>query len=84
MGRAKEGDGVAADVKIVQVAMPVDICGDPRHELALIYDGRLFVYTQDRAHEGAQIFAPQRDECILTPRFSYERWVDNDVAHPGG
>jgi hypothetical protein len=77
-------DGIAADVKMAQVAMPVDICGDPRDELALMYDGRLIVYTQDRAYEGAQIFAPQRNECILTPRFSYERWVDNDVPHPGG
>ena len=68
---------VPRERRLAVVCLPSDIVGDPRDELALKYDGQLFVYTQDRSCEGERVYAPGRDERIMYPRFSCERWVDN-------
>lgn len=68
-GTTPRGERTAA------VCLPGDITGDARDELALQHGGQLFVYTQDRAHEGERIFAPLRNERILYPARSFERWL---------
>ncbi len=67
--------GVPPDQRNAPVCLPGDITGDARDELSLQYDGGLFVYTQDRAHEGERIYAPLRNERIIYPARSFERWL---------
>ena len=57
------------------VGRPVDIVGDPRDELAIQYGGQLFLLTQDRPVEGDRIYAPIRNERVMYPSMSFERWV---------
>jgi len=57
------------------VCLPVNIVGDPRDELAVQRDGRLFVFTQDRAYEGERIYAPIRNERVIYPASSFERFI---------
>lgn len=50
--------------------------GDPRDELSVRYKGKLFVFTQDRPYEGERIYAPLRNERIIYPAISFERWEE--------
>ena len=65
---------VQMERRSASVALPVDITGDPRDELAVQYGGKLFVFTQDRPYAGETIYAPIRNERILYPAISFERW----------
>jgi len=58
------------------VCPPMNIVGDPRDELAVQYNGKLFMFTQDRPCEGERIYAPIRNERIIYPASSFERWMD--------
>ena len=62
------------------VSYPVDITGDPRDEFAIIYKGRLFIFTQDKQYEGEKIYAPIRNERVIYPAVSFERWVGKESA----
>ena len=68
-------DGSFAGVNAV--TYPVDITGDPRDEFAVIHQGRMFIFTQDGRYEGEKIYAPIRNERVIYPAISFERWVDN-------
>jgi len=59
------------------VSHPTDITGDPRDEVAIIYQGRLFIFTQDKQWERDKIYAPIRNERVIYPSISFERWVEN-------
>jgi len=69
-------DGSFAGINAV--TYPVDITGDRRDEFAVIHKGRLFIFTQAKRYEGEKIYAPIRNERVIYPAISFERWVDND------
>jgi len=61
---------------VIPVSYPVDIAGDARDEFSIVHKDKLFIFTQDRPYDGEKIYAPIRNERVLYPAMSFERWVD--------
>ena len=63
------------EARIGAISAPTDIVGDPRDELAIQYGGQLFLLTQDRPVEDDRVYAPIRNERVIYPSMSFERWM---------
>jgi rhamnogalacturonan endolyase len=61
-------------------AYVADLTGDPRDEIVLLDQNRVFIYTQDRPFTGSKIYAPIRNpdynESNYRTVVSLPRWID--------
>ena len=51
-----------------------DVVGDPRDEITYVYEGAIYILTQDTPYKGDRIYAPERRMDISIPG-----WKEHDA-----